>query len=84
MPTVSLLLEFDAPQEQGFGPFTAALESASEAESQAESLLDRVAGLGLEVEKLVPVPMFTSPEERRTLRSPASPPPRPTQLMDYR
>jgi serine protease AprX len=63
MPTVSLLLEFDAPQEQGFGPFAAALESASEAESQAESLLDRVAGLGLEVEKLVPVPMFSSPEE---------------------
>jgi serine protease AprX len=62
MPKVSVLLEFDAPQDHGFTMFTAALESAPEAESQATSLLDRVAGLGVELEELVPVPMFSSPQ----------------------
>lgn len=62
MPSVSVLLEFDAPQEEGFGMFTAALESSSEAERQATSLMDQVAGLGLESEVLVPVPMFSSPQ----------------------
>jgi serine protease AprX len=63
MPNVSVLLEFDAPQEQGFSMFTAALESASEAESQTKSLMERVAGLGIELEALVPVPMFSPPQE---------------------
>lgn len=63
MPKVNVLLEFDAPQERGFNMFTAALESATEAESQTTSLMDRVAGLGLELEELVPVPMFTGPQE---------------------
>jgi subtilisin family serine protease len=62
MPKVSVLLEFDAPQDHGFTMFTAALESAPEAESQATSLLDRVAGLGVELEEPVPVPMFSSPQ----------------------
>jgi serine protease AprX len=62
MPKVSVLLEFDAPQDHGFTMFTAALESAPEAESQATSLLDRVAGLGVELEGPVPVPMFSSPQ----------------------
>jgi serine protease AprX len=62
MPQVSVLLEFDAPQDHGFGMFTAALESASEAESQAVSLMDQVAGLGFEPEEIVPVPMFSTPK----------------------
>lgn len=61
MPDVNVLLEFDAPQERGFGLFTAALESASEAQTQVTSLMDRVAGLGLEVQQLIPVPMFSGP-----------------------
>lgn len=64
MPKVSVLIEFEAPQERGFGMFTAALESASEAESQTRSLMDRVTGLGLDLEELVPVPMFTARQER--------------------
>lgn len=65
MPKVSVLLEFDAPQEQGFSMFAAALESPSEAERQTGALMDRVAGLGLELEELVPVPMFSPPDEPR-------------------
>jgi serine protease AprX len=60
VPKVSVLLEFDAPQDHGFTMFTAALESAPEAESQATSLLDQVAGLGVELAEPVPVPMFSS------------------------
>jgi serine protease AprX len=63
MAKVSVLLEFDAPQENGFNVFAAALESASEAESQTQALMDRVAGLGLELEPIVPVPMFSTTEE---------------------
>ncbi len=63
MPNISVLLEFDAPQEEGFGTFGAALESASESESQIRSLEERVAGLGVELEELLPVPMFSSPKE---------------------
>ena len=68
MPEVNVLLEFDAPQEHGFREFSAALESASEAESQATSLMDRVAGLGLELQEILPIPMFTAPQEQSPAR----------------
>ncbi len=63
MANVNVLLEFDAPEERGFGLFTAALESESEAESQVGALMDRVAGLGLEVQQLIPVPMFSAADQ---------------------
>lgn len=65
MSKVSVLLEFDAPQEHGFSMFAAALESGPEGERQSKSLMDRLAGFGLELEELVPVPMFTAPHELR-------------------
>jgi serine protease AprX len=63
MAKVSVLLEFDAPQENGFNVFSAALESTAEAETQTQALMERVAGLGLELEPLVPVPMFSTTHE---------------------
>src|SRR5215210_74297 len=65
MPNVSVLLEFDAPQDHGFSMFNAALESAPEAESQAVSLMDQLSGLPVELEEAVPVPMFSSPHAPR-------------------
>lgn len=63
MANVSVLLEFDAPQADGFRLFTAALESGPEAEKQTMPLMDRVAGLGVEVEEPVPIPMFSQADE---------------------
>jgi subtilisin family serine protease len=63
MPRVSVLLEFDAPEQHGFATFHAALESAPAAEKGVEPLLDRIAGLGVEIEESVPVPMFSHVSE---------------------
>jgi serine protease AprX len=63
MPKVDVLLEFEAPQTEGFSRFQAALDSPSDAESQTKSLLDRIAGFGVEFEEVVPVPMFSAPRD---------------------
>jgi subtilisin family serine protease len=61
MAKVSVLLEFEAQQPESFGLFSAALESTSDAEEQTRPLLDRVAGLGVELEQPAPIPMFSAP-----------------------
>lgn len=64
MAPVSVLLELKAEKPEAFELFEAAVQSSDEATSQAEKLLDRVAGLGIELkEEHAPVPMFSTPEE---------------------
>ncbi|MDF2968124.1 MAG: hypothetical protein K0Q93_1902 [Nocardioidaceae bacterium] len=60
MSKVKVLLEMTAPPEPaGFALFAEATESANEAHMRARPALDRVTGLGVEVdEPLAPVPMF--------------------------
>jgi serine protease AprX len=69
MPMKSVLLEFEAAQPEAFAAFSAASESAEEAVSAAESLLDPVAGLGVELEEArTPVPMFSVPDVGEPMR----------------
>jgi serine protease AprX len=64
MSQVSVLLEFEASQPEAFRVFSAAAQSETEAVNLSESLLDPVAGFGIELEdEQTPVPMFSSPEE---------------------
>jgi serine protease AprX len=59
VPKVSVLLEFDVPQQEAFSAFTAATSSVSEATAQADRVLEPVAGLGVELEdEMTPIPMF--------------------------
>jgi serine protease AprX len=72
MAKVSVLLELEAPQPEAFGRFNAAMESTSSAEDQVKSLLDAVAGHGVELEAVVPVPMFSPPQDPSPHRALAS------------
>jgi serine protease AprX len=62
-----VLIELEATQAAAFQAFSAALESGTEAIDQAESLLEPLAGLDVEVDgSLPPVPMFSAPAEAPT------------------
>jgi hypothetical protein len=59
MAKIQVLLERETQTHEAFNMFAAAVESDSEAESQTESLLSDLAGLGIDLdEDSVPVPMF--------------------------
>jgi subtilisin family serine protease len=65
MPLLNVLLEFESPQPEAFGVFSAAIESEEEAAGQAKALLGSVAELGVVVDEThPPVPMFTPENER--------------------
>jgi serine protease AprX len=63
MAKVRVLLEVATAQADAFSAFSAATESEVEAASQAESVLEPLAGLGVDVgDEPAPVPMFLPPE----------------------
>jgi serine protease AprX len=63
MTPVDVLIEFEDVHEQAFGLFSLAAESPTEGAQVSENLLDRVAGLGVELdEQQLPVPMLSQPE----------------------
>ncbi len=64
MSSVRILLEFEEPQPEAFAAFAVATESSAEAIDATESLLDRVATHGVEMEdEQAPVPMFSTLQE---------------------
>lgn len=70
MSEVSVLLEVETAQPEAFSVFRAAVESEEEAVKETESLLDPVAGYGIELEdERAPVPMFSSPEEGQPIQA---------------
>ena len=64
MAKTKLLLEFTKAKKAAFEMHRSAVESTSETESVTRSLMDRVSGLGVELdENATPVPFFTKPGE---------------------
>lgn len=68
MSSVNVLLEFEESRPEAFSAFAVAAESDSEAVQMTQSLLDRVAAHGVEIEEEhTPVPMFSTIEEPRPM-----------------
>ncbi|TVR84726.1 MAG: hypothetical protein EA405_00970 [Rhodospirillales bacterium] len=64
MSKVNVLLEFEQETPEAFARFEAMSASDHEAERQAQSLVENLAGLGIELdERSVPVPMFARGDE---------------------